>query len=94
MERAVRAEGHATAIIQLLNAEMQKIMAQPETRQKLLSLGLNVGVVTEQLAEFGRAERRKWGPIISAAELKLSDRNSGHWQGVSRPGCGTLLHPD
>ena len=34
-------KGTPNAIIQLLNAEMQKIMAQPETRQKLLSLGFD-----------------------------------------------------
>ena len=33
-------KGTPKAIMQLLNAEMQKILAQPETRQKLLSLGL------------------------------------------------------
>jgi tripartite-type tricarboxylate transporter receptor subunit TctC len=50
---------------------MQKIMAQPETKQKLLSLGFEGGGGTpEQLAEFARAERRKWGPIISAAGIK------------------------
>lgn len=64
-------KGTPPAIIQLLNAEMQKIMAQSETRQKLLSLGFERGGGTpEQLAEFGRAERRKWGPIISAAGIK------------------------
>ncbi len=64
-------KGTPTAIIQLLNAEMQKIMAQPETRQKLLSLGFERGGGTpEQLAEFGRAERRKWGPIITTAGIK------------------------
>ena len=64
-------KGTPAAVIQLLNAEMQKIMAQPETRQKLLSLGFERGGGTpEQLAEFGRAERRKWGPIITSAGIK------------------------
>ena len=64
-------KGTPAAIIQLLSAEMQKIMAQPETRQKLLSLGFERGGGTpEQLAEFGRAERRKWGPIITTAGIK------------------------
>ena len=64
-------KGTPPAIIKQLNAEMQKIMAQPETRQKLLSLGFEGGGGTpEQLAEFARAERRKWGPIISAAGIK------------------------
>ena len=64
-------KGTPPAIIKQLNSEMQKIMAQPETKQKLLSLGFEGGGGTpEQLAEFARSERRKWGPIISAAGIK------------------------
>ncbi len=64
-------KGTPPAIIQQLSAEMQKIMAQPETKQKLLSLGFESGGGTpEQLAEFARAERRKWGPIITSAGIK------------------------
>ena len=57
--------------IQLLNTEINKILAQPESRQKLKDLGFDVGGGTpEQLAEFGRSERRKWGPLITAAGIK------------------------
>jgi len=64
-------KGTPPAIIRTLNAEMQKILAQPETRQKLLSLGYDPGGGTpEELAAFGRSERTKWGPLISAAGIK------------------------
>ena len=64
-------KGTPKEIDQRLNAEINKILAQPEARQKLKDLGFDVGGGTpEQLAEFGRAERRKWGPLITAAGIK------------------------
>ena len=43
----------------------------PEARQKLKDLGFDVGGGTpEQLAEFARAERGKWGPLIKKADIK------------------------
>jgi tripartite-type tricarboxylate transporter receptor subunit TctC len=57
--------------IEILNTEINKILAQPESRQKLKDLGFDVGGGTaEQLAEFGRSERRKWGPLIAASGIK------------------------
>jgi hypothetical protein len=39
--------------------------------QALRELGFDVGGgTTEQLAEFGRSERRKWGPLIAASGIK------------------------
>ena len=64
-------KGTPREVVATLNAELNKILAQPETRAKLLSLGFDVGGGTpEQLAEFGRSERRKWGPLIQAAGMK------------------------
>jgi len=64
-------KGTPKEVIQVLNAEINKILAQPEARQKLKDLGYDVGGGSpEQLAEFGRSERRKWGPLISAAGIK------------------------
>lgn len=63
--------GTPPAIIKLLNAEMIKILNQPETRQKLLQLGFEpAGGTNEALAEFGRSERKKWGQLINAAGIK------------------------
>jgi tripartite-type tricarboxylate transporter receptor subunit TctC len=64
-------KGTPKEIIDRLSAEMQKIIAQPETKQKLLALGFeNAGGTPQQLAEFARAERRKWAPLIAAAGIK------------------------
>jgi tripartite-type tricarboxylate transporter receptor subunit TctC len=64
-------KGTPKEIINALNAELNKILAQPETRQRMLAMGFDSGGGTpEQLVEFGRAERRKWGPLITAASIK------------------------
>lgn len=63
--------GTPEAVVKLLNAEMVKTLAQPETRQRLLALGFEpAGGSPEQLADFGRRERTKWEPLIKAAGLK------------------------
>jgi tripartite-type tricarboxylate transporter receptor subunit TctC len=59
-------------IVSALNAELAKILAQPETVQKLQELGFDAaGGSPERLAEFGRAERQKWGPLIKSAGIKV-----------------------
>jgi len=63
--------GTPRAIVEQLNAEMAKIIAQPETRARLLQLGFEPASGTpQQLAEFGRAEREKWGVLIKAAGIR------------------------
>ena len=65
-------KGTPQAIIRLLNAEIAKIIAQPATRQRLLQLGFEpAGGTPQQLAEFGRAEREKWGQVIKSANIRL-----------------------
>ena len=72
MERAVRAARHAEGSSRPLNAELAKILAQPETRQRLLQLGFEPASGTpEQLAQFEKQERAKWGPLIKAAGFKV-----------------------
>lgn len=64
-------KGTPAAIIEFMNAEVRKILAQPETRQRLMALGFEVsGSTPQQLAERIRAEREKWGRIIRAANIK------------------------
>jgi tripartite-type tricarboxylate transporter receptor subunit TctC len=63
--------GTPKAIVDRLNAEMARIIATPETRVRLLQLGFEPASGTpQQLAEFGRAEREKWGALIRAAGIK------------------------
>jgi tripartite-type tricarboxylate transporter receptor subunit TctC len=63
--------GTPKPIIDQLNAEVMKVLAEPETRQKLMQLGFEpAGGTPDQLAAFEKTERAKWGPLIKAAGLK------------------------
>lgn len=63
--------GTPAAIVQRLNAELARILAQPEVRQRLLELGHEpAGGAPSELAEFARSERQKWGPLIARVGLK------------------------
>lgn len=65
-------KGTPSAVITTLNASLNKALARPETRQKLLDLGFEpAGGTPAQLAEFARNERKKWGPLIQAAEMRI-----------------------
>lgn len=60
------------SVIATLNAEMVKILAQPETRQRLMQLGIEPGGGSpERLRTFADKERTKWGPLIKAAGIKV-----------------------
>ena len=63
--------GTPKPIIDLLNAEVTKILAQPDTQQRLLGLGFEpAGGTPESLAKLEVQERAKWAPLIKAAGLK------------------------
>jgi tripartite-type tricarboxylate transporter receptor subunit TctC len=62
--------GTPEKIIQFLNAELAKILQQPETQQRFLELGFEVGGGTPaQLEQFDRNEREKWKKLIKASGL-------------------------
>lgn len=64
-------KGTPAGIVTLLNAELRKILLQPETRQRLGTLGFEiVGTTPAQLADTVRTERAKWGPIIKANDIR------------------------
>ena len=63
--------GTPKEIVDKLNAEVTKVLAEPEARQKLLQLGFEpAGGTPDQLAGFEKSERAKWGPLIKSAGLK------------------------
>jgi tripartite-type tricarboxylate transporter receptor subunit TctC len=65
-------KGTPAAIVSLLNAAVRKILAQPETRERLMSLGFEVaGSTPQQLADRIRVEREKWSRIIQAANIRF-----------------------
>lgn len=64
--------GTPPAIVQRINAELVKILAQPESQRRLLELGHEVaGGTPEHLATFAATERKKWGPLVKSVGLKI-----------------------
>lgn len=62
--------GTPAEIVQTLNAEIGKILAQPETRRKAEESGTDVERMTpSQLAEFTRKELDYWGKVIKSAKI-------------------------
>ena len=63
--------GTPAAIVNRLNAEVQKVVAQPEVKARMEALGL---VYTPnspaQFAEFQKAEQAKWAKVIKDGNVK------------------------
>ena len=58
-------------VITLLNGSMNKALARPEVRQRLLELGFEpAGGSALRLKAFTWAERKKWEPLIKAAGIR------------------------
>ena len=58
------------AIVQKMNADAVAVMREPQVRERLESLGLEVvGSTPEQLGAFLKAEMVKWEPVIKAAGI-------------------------
>jgi len=63
--------GTPPAVVARLNTEVNKILAQAETKARFLELGFDIGGGTpEDLGRFARAERAKWGPVIQKAGMR------------------------
>jgi len=63
--------GTPRPIIERLHAECVKLMAAPETRERLRAQGGEPDArAPEQFAEFMRAEYARWGKVISEANIK------------------------
>lgn len=64
-------KGTPAGVIARLNGEINKILTDPATRQKLLDAGANVvPLSTEQFAAFVQAERAKYERIIRETGVK------------------------
>ena len=67
---AVAPKGTPAAIIARLNADMNKVLAMPEFRDRVLSQGNELGGGTpEQFGAFIKTENTKWGAIVRAAKI-------------------------
>lgn len=63
--------GTPPAVVQRLNAEVEKILAQPEIKAKLDSLGLVHSPNTPaQFVTFGNAEMAKWVKVVKDGKVK------------------------
>lgn len=59
-------------IVQLLNAEVGKILASPDARKKAEDSGTGVEQMTpQQLADFTKKELDYWGKVIQGAKITL-----------------------
>ena len=64
-------KGTPQAIVNLLNAEIIKILALPETQRFLLDLGFEPGGGSPKYLEvFSQADREKWEKVIKATGLR------------------------
>jgi tripartite-type tricarboxylate transporter receptor subunit TctC len=63
--------GTPPAIVAKLNAEVQKIVAQPDVKAKMESLGLEYAPNTPaQFTEFQKAEQARWAKVIKDGNVK------------------------
>ena len=64
--------GTPPEVLRLLSAETMKVMAQADTRQRLLGLGIDAEALAgAELGVFLKLEREKWGRLIRAANIKM-----------------------
>ena len=64
--------GTPADVVQLLNSEINKILASPEVRKKAGESGTDVAQMTPaQLGEFTKKELDYWGRVIQGAKITL-----------------------
>ncbi|WP_028997416.1 Bug family tripartite tricarboxylate transporter substrate binding protein [Azohydromonas australica] len=64
--------GTPKAIQQRLHDEVNKILAQPDVKERLAKLGMEPGQMsTDQFTAFQKAEVAKWAQLIKAASIKI-----------------------
>lgn len=64
--------GVARSIVDKVNADMGKVLAMPDVREKLSVFGVEpVSSTPEQFARFMDDERGKWGKLIREANIRL-----------------------
>ncbi|HZF85857.1 MAG TPA: tripartite tricarboxylate transporter substrate-binding protein, partial [Burkholderiaceae bacterium] len=64
-------KGTPQPIVDRMSREIAAVLAEPETRQRLLTAYFDpVGSSPKQLADFMRDELQRWRPVIERAGLK------------------------
>ena len=60
------------AIVQQLNAEVLRILGDPEIRDKIISLGMEPSNTTpDEFAAFMKSETAKWAQAVALAKVRL-----------------------
>jgi tripartite-type tricarboxylate transporter receptor subunit TctC len=60
------------SIVERLNAEIVKILAMPDVREKLEQLGIDpVGNSSQEFAKFQQAEIAKWAKVVKEGNVKI-----------------------
>ena len=63
--------GTPKAIVNKISADIKRLMAQPETRQRVVDLGFDIVTSTpEEFAAQVKVEVEKWAKVIKAAGIK------------------------
>ena len=58
-------------VVAKLNAEVNRVLALPETKERFLKAGVEpTGGSAEDFARFIRGEVDKWGKVVQEAEIK------------------------
>lgn len=66
--------GTPQPIIDKLNAEVQKALADPETQKKFAQMGLEpAGTTPKGLTDFIEAEQTKWGTVAKRDNIHIKD---------------------
>ncbi len=64
--------GTPREIVARLNAEIVRIVAQPDVKERLAALGAEPAALSpEEFAVFNKSELERWGRIVRAANVKL-----------------------
>lgn len=64
--------GTPADVIAVLNAEVNRALADPELRKRLLTLGAEpVGGTPQEASRFVQSEYRKWGEVVKKANIRL-----------------------
>jgi len=63
--------GTPAPVVQRLNAELRKVLAHEETRQKLIAQGTEIlGSTPEEYAAYLRSELARWSKVVAETGAK------------------------